>query len=372
MTARRVALVVGQLHVGGAERQLFELARHLDRSRHEPLVVCLSRVVDPYAGRLREAGVEVAVLPRRRSGDPFRVAALAVFLRRRRVDLAHSFLLAANAYTWAASRLAGGVPYIASSRTCIPPVGRWRWRVHQRAFRAASAIVANARNVAEFTRALYGLPSGRLHVIPNGVPIERFARGAGREAARGRWGIPADALVVGTLGRLSAEKNLELFLRMASRVASNDPGMRTRFLVVGDGPVRSELGALSTRLELDGRVLFAGEQADVPAAMAAMDLFVLTSDTEGMPNAVMEAMASSLPVVATRVGGTPELVEDGLTGRLVPRGDLETLCERVVSLLEDAATRGRMGEAGREKMAREYSVAAMVSATSRLYDEVAG
>jgi glycosyltransferase involved in cell wall biosynthesis len=372
LSRRRVALVVGQLHVGGAERQLFELATGLDRARFEPLVVCLSEVTEPYAGRLRALGVEVRVLPRAHSRDLSRALSLAWLLRRHRIGLAHSFLLAANAYTWAATRLAGAIPFIASSRTCIPPPDRWSWRVHRRAFRAARAVIVNARGVGEFTRLLYGLPETALRVIPNGVNLEPFVSDPSRRAAlRAAWGVPDGAVLIGTLGRLSPEKNLPLFLRMAERLASGGAGAGWRCVVVGEGPARAELEDLSASLGLRSRVIFAGEHEEAAAALNAMDLFVMTSDTEGMPNAVLEAMAASLPVVATRVGGTPEIVEEGITGRLLPRRDAEAFSAEVARLVEDPQLRRRMGAAGRARVEGSFTVRAMVEATTRVYQETA-
>jgi glycosyltransferase involved in cell wall biosynthesis len=371
VTIRRVALVVGQLHTGGAERQLYELATRLDPERFEPLVVCLSEVSEPWAGRLRARGVEVEVLRRARSRDMGRVLSLARLLRGRRVALAHSFLLAANAYTWAATRLGGGIPYIASSRTCIPPVDRWSWRVHRRAFRRARAVIVNARGVGEFTRHLYGLRAELLRVIPNGVALEAFAGAAGRGAVlRAQWGVADGAAVIGTLGRLSPEKNLAVFLRMAALLRPRRAGDGWRCVVVGEGPARPGLEDLAASLGLGGRVIFAGEQDDVAAALAAMDLFVMTSDTEGMPNAVLEAMAAGLPVVATRVGGTPEVVVPGETGYLLPRRDAEGMAGRVAALLDDPGERRRLGEAGRERVTRDFSAETMVRATCALYEEV--
>jgi len=237
MIASRLALVVGQLQRGGAERQLFELAIRLDRSRLDPLVVCLSEVVDPYAGKLTEAGIDVVVLPRAGHRDFSRVRSLAGILSRHRIDLVHSFLIAANAYTWAATRLAGRRPYIASSRTCIPPRGRLGLWVHRRAFRGAQAVIANAKAVMEFTRDLYALPESRFTVIPNGVDLAPFEeagrdREARRAMVRALFGLddgeamtgvqPGDmsGVVAGVVGRLSPEKNLPLLLEVARRLRS--------------------------------------------------------------------------------------------------------------------------------------------------------
>ena len=376
-TARRVGLVVGQLQTGGAERQLYELAVRLDRTRYEPVVVCLSEVGEPFASRLASRGIRVILLQRSRNHDPARLFKLSHVLREERVDLLHSFLLAANAYAWSAALLARAslrrVPLIASSRTCIPPVNRFLRAVHRRAFLGAAVVIANSNRVMEFTRDHYALPAHRIRVIPNGVDLEPFGpEGIGpgaRDAIRRELGIPAGARVVGTLGRISPEKNLGLFLRMAKSLsAGEDAGVL--FVIAGGGPLVSALRLQAADLGLSGRVHFLGPRQDVARVLSAFDLFVLTSDTEGLPNAVMEAMAARLPVVATRVGGTVELVEEDKTGFLVDPGDLDRLTARVRALLPDEETRRRMGHEGRRRIEAGFSADLMVRRTVALYDEV--
>jgi glycosyltransferase involved in cell wall biosynthesis len=170
------------------------------------------------------------------------------------------------------------------------------------------------------------------------------------------------------VGRLSAEKNMALFVSMAAEVAARRP--ETRFVVVGDGPERAALERQAGPLARDGRIRFAGARADVRAALGAMDLFVLTSDTEGLPNAVMEAMGAALPVVATRVGGTSEVVGDGETGRLVPPGRIGPLVAGVEEVLRDPDLARAMGAAGRERMRTEFGVGRMVASTRRLYEDL--
>ncbi len=374
MPARAVAMVVGQLQLGGAERQLFELATRLDRSRYTPSVICLSEVAEPYAGMLREAGIAVDVLSRAGHNDIGRARRLARLLRERRADLVHSFLIAANAYTYVSCKLWGRRRFVASSRTCIPPRGTWAMMVHRRAFHAAEAVIANSRRVMEFTRDLYRLDEGRIRVIPNGVALEGYRDDSGRrrKAARRSWGVADDELLVGTIGRLSPEKNLALFLDVALRRCGGGTNAlpRERYVLVGDGPARAELEAQARRTGLGERVIFAGGRPDVASVLPGFDLFMTTSDTEGLPNAVMEAMAAGLPVIATRVGGTEEVVVDGATGCLVERGDAAGLHERLSRLASDPALRSSMGGRGRSRIETEFSVRRMVERTMAVYDEV--
>ncbi len=388
MPPKSVALVIGQLHLGGAERQLYELAVHLDRARYVPFVVCLSEVAEPYAGRLGQQGVSVEIIQRSGHNELGRVQALARVLGRRGADLAHSFLLVANAYTYGAvklGRVAGWsrrVPFLASSRVCSPRPGRWAMVVNRRAFRAAAAVVANSRLVAEYTRDMFDVPESSMHVIHNGVDLESFSpskegtEGAdlpSRNAARRELGAVDQDILIGTLGRLARQKNLELFLEMAAGLNAAAPaGRRLRFVVAGDGPALPGLRAAAQERGLSESVMFAGARHDVARVLTAFDIFVLTSDFEGLPNAVMEAMGAARPVVATRAGGTEEVVQDGVTGYLVAPGDAAGLVERVACLAGDPGLRRRMGKEGRARIAAEFSVQKMVGRTTALYDEVCG
>lgn len=372
MAGRSVALVVGQLQVGGAEGQLFHLATRLDPDRYAPFVVCLSEVAEPFASRLRRQGIDVEIIARRGHYDLARVRILARLLRARRTELVHSFLLAANAYAYGAI-LAGPrgrrkPPFIASSRTCIPPRGMMGRAIHRRAFRAASAVIANSKEVRKFTAETYGLEASRIHVIPNGVAAPAVAPEA-RGRVRAQWRISEATVVVGTLGRLSPEKNLELFLELA-RSLEPPPGISVVYVIVGDGPARDSLERRAAALGLSDGVVFAGMREDVADTMAAMDIFVTASSTEGLPNAVMEAMSAGLPTIATDVGGTGEVVRHEETGFLVQPGSLSDLVRRGAELLVDPEARRRLGAAGRDLILSEFSVGKMVDRTMALYDEV--
>lgn len=367
----KVVLVIGQLHQGGAEGQLVRLALGLLGSPWVPVVACLSSVGEPYGPALRRAGVRVHLFPRRASRDPGRMWALAAFLRAERPALVHSFLVGANAYAYGACRLAGAGPLVVSSRTSMTMPRRALRHLHAWVFKKADAVIANSAAVRDFTAAYYGVRAAAIRVIPNGVGFdEEPVRPDEIEAFRRRAGAGREGLLVGTLGRLSREKNFALFVSMAAEIAARIP--EARFAIVGDGAERRSLEESVRTLGLDDRVHFAGARSDVAAVLGAMDLFVLTSDTEGLPNAVMEAMAASLPVVATRAGGTAEVVAEGATGRLVPPGEIAPLVAAVEGLLRDAPLRRGMGKAGRERIEREFSARKMVEATRRLYDELAG
>ncbi len=367
--SRKVALVIGQLQQGGAEGQLVHLALGLKAAGFEPSVACLSEEAEPHVGRLRAGGVPVAILPRRGHRDLSRVRSLAELLHASGADLVHSFLVGANAYAYAAARLARVRPLIVSSRTTMTMPTRSRRLLHAWVFRRASMVIANAESVKEFTSAYYGVRRERLRVVRNGVDLAAYLQAsADREASRADLGISPGSVLVGTLGRLSREKNLDLFVDMAAGLTHEFP--ETRFVIVGEGPYRAAIERAVKGAGIGGRVLLSGARGDVPRVLAAMDLFVMTSDPEGLPNAVMEAMAAGLPVISTRVGGVHELIADGEMGRLVPCGKLVPLLAAIRPFIRDVDLRKRQGDAGRRRIATEFSVERMVAATVRVYDEV--
>ena len=205
--------------------------------------------------------------------------------------------------------------------------------------------------------------------IPNGVDSTRFG-GAGRSDARRRLGVAADQVVVGTVGRLDPVKDQASLVKAFAALRTARPG--ALLVIVGDGPCRPELTQLISGLGLESHVLLLGERQDIPELMAAMDLFVLPSIAEGMSNTVLEAMATGLPVVATRIGGNPELIEDGLTGRLVPPLDVAGLGAAIDGYLDDAHLRALHGKAARHRAVERFDLAVMARAYGNLYDTVLG
>jgi glycosyltransferase involved in cell wall biosynthesis len=361
----RLAFLIGQLHSGGSERQLFELVTRIDRDRFSPAVFCLSQDTEPFGPKILAAGIPVHVFPRRRAREIRRVLALARSLRGERIDLVHSLSLHVSLYASLAGYLAPRVIRIASNRAVDPTPSRLRALLNGFALRRARRVVVNSQAGRSFTSRHYGVPEERIEVIRNGVDFRRFEQAPDPAATRASLGLPAHAPVAGIVGRISWEKSVDLFLEAARRLADRLPAVR--FLVVGDGPDLDRIRARSAEIGLGPAAGFTGHRDDVPALLGAMDLLVLTSSQEGLPNAVLEAMAAGRPVVATDVGGCRELVVEGVTGHLVPFGDASAIAEgmwRVLSLPD----RGRgLGEAGRRLARSEFSAEAMTRRFEDLY-----
>lgn len=237
--------------------------------------------------------------------------------------------------------------------------------------RTTARVVCPSHLLTRIARRSWWLPRGKVRYIPNGIDAARFSPGppAARAASRRRLGIAEGELVIGTVGRLGAEKNHARLLRAFATVADRRPA---RLLIVGDGPRRDELERLAHTLGIGDRVLFAGMIADPVGHYRAMDLFALSSDTEQMPLAILEAMGVGLPIVSTDVGDVRGMLGPPNWRFVVPRGREEDYASALAGLGEDADARSRLGRANREECLRQHSQDAMIGAYLALYREVLG
>lgn len=356
MSARkpqRIALVIGQLTRGGAEGQLVQLVRGLDRARFVPLVYCLSAQTEPLGSEITASGVPLRVVT---GGAVQRARRLASHLEADAIDVMHSWLYVGNAVAGAAHLLRPSRPLITSARNCKVQ-GRLNQVANIVAFRSSRAIVVNSRDVAAYIACRYAAPRQRIRVIYNGIDIERFHPDTG--------GVELGPIV--TIGRLVDQKNHDLFLRAGAAVSRAVPA--ARFMIVGDGPLRAALEGQARQLGIVDRVTFTGERGDIETLLRAASLFWLTSRWEGMPNVVLEALASGVPVISTDVGGARELVRDGVDGFVVPANHVDGFVQHSRELLDDTAMWRDFSAQARQR-AEAFATPRMVDALARLYDEV--
>jgi glycosyltransferase involved in cell wall biosynthesis len=229
-------------------------------------------------------------------------------------------------------------------------------------------VTLTDRGAQEHVR--YGIAGAeKFATIHSGIDLAHFRSVQVDPAVkRKELGLPPEGLIVGTVGRLVPIKGLEWLLKAASRVLAEFP--QACFVIIGDGPMLGELMQLTSKLGIGLRMVFVGAREDVPECLAALDLFVLPSLNEGMGRVLLEAMAVGCPVVATRVGGIPDIVADGTTGLLVPPRDDRALAEAILTLLRDRSRRAAYGEAARRHVDGRFDVETMVRNIERLYDEV--
>jgi glycosyltransferase involved in cell wall biosynthesis len=324
----------------GAEVQVATVASYLV---HQPDVTLTAVLFNdgPLADELKRLGVPVLVIDERRHNPLQILLALIRFLRAHPQDVVHTHRNKDNVVGALAAKLAGVPCVIRTVHGRAEPMSGWQ-RTKYRAYealdgialrRAADRVIAVSRSVAE-TLESAGCASASIVQIANGIDVEKLRRGRAPELVRQELGVNPGAPFIGTVGRLSPVKGHIHFLRAARLVLDREPA--ARFLIVGDGPLRSELAAEAARLGIDRACVFTGSRTDVRDLIGALDIFVLPSLDEGIPMALLEAMALGKPAVATAVGGVPEILTDRVTGMLVAPGDERALADACLELLRDA------------------------------------
>jgi glycosyltransferase involved in cell wall biosynthesis len=358
-----IAHVLSSLRIGGQERVALELGSGQAAAGHEVIVVSLAPPPDgPLADAFRQRGVTVVRVAKRAGFDLTLPLRLAAAFRRRRVGVVHTHNRMPLIYGAAAGKLAGAV-VVHTRHGPGRGTPREQW-MRSAAGRLLDAYVAVSPELGELARSLGDCAPHKLTVIENGIDLDRFGGAAAeRLAARAALGIPATGWAVGTVGRLAAEKDFPLLVRAAAPLLGDD----ARLVIVGDGAEAAAIRAEVAHRKVEPFVSLPGSRDDVPRLLAALDVFALSSRMEGLPLCALEAMAAGLPVVATAVGGLPGLIEDGVTGFLVPAGDEETLRRRLAALRADPVAARAMGARGQAHVRQKHSREAMVGRYLDLY-----
>ena len=357
----RIAQVNLQPDFGGAERYTLLLAEGLRARGHDVTLLCHPR------GRLKkqadERAVPVETAVTRNQLDLSGVARLAARLRRLRPDVLHLQTSKEYVSGLVAARLSR-VPVVVASRHLLLPVKP----VMRLLFRHFDAVLVLSRAVQD-NLIRYGVPEAKVNVIYAGIDTEEFSNAAGDgrgRAARRAFGVPDERLFVGIAGRMVEGKGHSCLLDAMALLARE--GVPVTLALVGEGPLRTELELQTRRLGIEAQVIFAGFHPDLPAFMAALDVFVMASTcAEVMPLVLMEAMAAGCAVVATRVGGVPEIIETGRTGLLVAPGDASGLAGALRCLASDSALRAQLSAAGSADVLQRFTVNRMVSETEQMY-----
>ena len=326
-------------------------------------VACLYDGDGPIANEIRALGISVFDLgmPSKWRWDA--LWRLYRLLRRERPTILHTWMYHANIPGRVLGRLTG-IPIIVNSERTMGMESRWRYWVNRMTDLWTDRVVCVSQQVADFVVNHIGIPQDKVIVIPNGIETLDFERLPDKGQARTDLGLPLDPVLVGTVARLDSVKRVDVLLHALTSLP------QVYSLIVGEGPKRASLLALSKRLDLTDRVRLVGHQENVSAWLAALDVFVLSSDWEGMPNALLEAMAAGLPVVATAVGGIPDVVVEGVNGFLVPPRDPTSLAQAITRMLDDPDRRHRMGQAGRKRAIEHFSAERMVERTQNLYEQL--
>ena len=356
----RALFVVPLLKAGGAERHLTTLLPRMDATRFMPSVVCLGGEGELFAD-LRAAGITAEALNLRKSQAVRALRELLTIIRRQRPDVVVASGYNAETLGRVAARLAGvqhTVVWVHNASE-ITPRGPVQRSVDRALIRWTSAYFGVANVQRDFLVHERGYPADRIRIIHNGVDPQLFDTAGDRRVLH-ELGFDMDGPVVGILGSLRPEKDHATFLRAARIVTDAMP--QARFLIIGDGVCRPELEKLCVTLGISRNVRFTGARHDVAQMLSTLDVFALTSTTECLPMALLEAMACARPAVCTAVGGVSEVVTDGVTGYLVPPKDPEQLAGRLLRLLGDPVAARVMGRAGRRRVETAFELDRSVEA----------
>ena len=361
MTKINVLELTTTLEVGGTERMLSYLVRGLDKEKFNVSIACLTHG-GAVADELSADGFDVTALNMKGKLDFGVLARLYQLIKEKKVSILHTYLFHANFLGRIVGKLAG-VPVIISSERIMGLEGKHRMIANKLTSPLASALSCNAEAVKKFMVEEIGLPAAKITVIHNGVDTEKFGISIDKNKVREKLGISADEVTCITVARLDGQKGIEILIDAAKK------NPKIKFLIAGDGPLREELENKS-KSKGSENILFLGLRRDIPELLQAADIFILPSHWEGFPNVVLEAMAASLPVIATNTSGTPEAVIDGETGMLVKPGDARQLAEAVKHMSSEPELMKEMGKRGRERAVKFFSLEEMIKKNEELYERL--
>lgn len=365
---KRILHTIDTTGPGGAETVFLNLVAGLDPTLYEPTVVI--RGPGYVRDELMRRGFDPLIVPAKGSFNLRYLRALIGIVRERRIDLIHSHLLGANVYCSLVG-LATRRPVVATFHGAVDFAATERFRRAKLAIvdRGAAKIVFVSRHLRRQAEAVSAFDPRKACVIYNGVVLDRFRDLQRDGSLRDELGIPADALLIGAIGNLRVPKAYDMLIRAVALLRAGRPDVR--LVIVGDtakGRLYGELRALSERLGIGEAVIFAGFRADVPRVLAALDLFALSSTSEGFSLSAVEAMAAGVPVVATRSGGPEEIITHDVDGLLVEAGSAQALAAALARLCAEPVERTRLARAGRESVAAKFSIDASLRGYRALYE----
>lgn len=362
----RVCYVIPSLDVGGTERQLLYLLRGLAQD-HELTVLC-TRQAGTLAGDARRLGVFVHAVRAWSDWDFTLERRIARYFRGHRPDIVHSFLFGFDLPINRAARDTG-VPVIISTRRELATWKKPRHiRLQKKANRLVGCIVANSRAVQEFAIEQEKAPRSLFRVIPNGIDADAFASEVDRHHIRSRLDIPFHTHVIGIVANFSPVKDHALFIEIAKEIMRRRADVH--FLMAGSGPLQEHYERVLESQNLADRFTRTVTLQELPDLYRLMSVSVLCSINEGFPNAIMESMAAGTPVVAAAVGGIPELIEDGVTGRLVASRDPRDFADAIQWVLDHPEESRAMAERAAQSVRAKFSVETMIAAYRSLYAEL--
>jgi glycosyltransferase involved in cell wall biosynthesis len=349
----------------GAEKMLINLAELLNKRGYRPVVCLLEE--GWLADESRRCGYSTYVIPLERTVDFRWVRRASKMVASERIDIIHAHEFAMNTYCTLLAAIAR-VPCVATVHGKNYSSDRWHRRMAYRAVARCARMIAVSDDIKSFLATKVGVLRSRITTITNGIDIDRYSPASlSRRLFRDELGLSDDQPLIGCVGRLDGVKGHTFLVRAARTVCQRYP--RAVFVLAGQGQLRDTLEEEANALGIGQNVRFLGYRHDVSAVLAALDIFVLPSLSEGLPLSLLEAMAASIPIVASNVGGIPEVVGDGQSGLLAEPGDPAGLAEKILMLLDNQALGKTIAQNARTIVLARFGVDAMVDAYERVYDQ---
>ncbi len=367
-----VTLCITELAPGGAEKNLVYLATRVDRERFVPRVVSLKSAPEANRSQLLTKLLAAGIRPEFLAAQswwhlPRTLRRLRSYFRRTRTAVVQSFLFHANLVARVAARWAS-VSAVAAGIRVAEKARRWHLQLERLTSPWVDRFVCVSHAVAKFMQENAGIPPEKIVIIPNGVDLAECDQTV--PVSWDTYGIPSGADVILYIGRLDIQKGVDRLFKVADEFLEPEPGIDPHLIILGNGPLREDLEAISRNLSAASRIHFLGWHPEPLSFLRSASLLVLPSRWEGMPNVVLEAMGCGKAVVATRVEGIDELLGEEGQVQIVPQEEWESFPGRVKLLLRDKVLRSRLGAANRARTVRFFSVDRMVSAYQKLWEEL--
>lgn len=364
-----IIYVALSLDIGGLERIIVDLVKKLDKNKFKPIVCCLCKK-GVLANEIEKFGIDVIELEKKRGIDYYATIKLARILREKRIQIIHSHNINAHIHSFLAAKIANTPIIITTKHGAGLPfknsLSKMLWTKSINLF--TDRIVTVSEDIKNILLNDGNINPNKITTIINGINIENYSREIDTRKKKREIGISDEDLIIGNVARLSREKGHNILLEAFSIVLKEVSN--ARLVLVGDGPLRKNLEDKAKELGIINKINFLGFRHDINELLKIFDVFVLPSITEGISLALLEAMSAGLPIVATNVGGNPEIVIDGQTGLLVPPNDPYSMSKAILKVMDDKNFAKQMGLAGKALAQKQFSIEAMVSQYEQLYQNI--